>query len=81
MATIAQDALMREDPVALFWAQDILRLYSDEHTAKNEGKYAFVDAVTWADDIRRDKGSWQRDWHFIDIPIIDDQLDPSNINL
>lgn len=59
MARIAYGILMKNDPVALFWANDILKMYSDDFTSRNEGsKYTFIDAVTWADDIRRSDGSW-----------------------
>lgn len=37
--------------------------------------------MTWADDIRRTYGSWQRGWHFIDKPHIDEKADLSLIQL
>ena len=81
MATIAYNHLAKNDAVALFWAEDILKLYKDKYTSKNEGMYTFIEAACWADDIKKGKGSWQRQWHFADIPYLDPNADPKEIFL
>ena len=81
MATIAYNELLNEDAVALFWAEDVLKLHSDSYTQKNEGFYRFIEAVAWADDIRKGYGSWQRMWHFIDIPYVDPKTNPQQIKM
>lgn len=81
MATVAYNDLMENDPVALFWAEDLLKLYDDKYTDKNEDFYKFIEAAAWADDIKKGYGSWQRFWHFVDIPYVDPRADPSEIEL
>jgi hypothetical protein len=50
----------------------MLETYSDNITADREGKFKFVECVTWADDSKRRGGGWQSNWHFDDIPFVGD---------
>ena len=43
--------------------------------------YTFIEAATWADDIKKGSGSWQRLWHFVDIPYVDQNADLKKIEL
>ncbi len=50
----------------------MLKVLTDEnptgfHTRK-ENNYPFVECAALADDIKYRGGSWQSDWHFIDMP-------------
>ena len=52
ISRIAYDILQEEDPQALQKVTDVLKLYSDDFTNKNEDKYPFVESVTLADDMK-----------------------------
>jgi len=36
-----------------------------------EGNYSFVESSTFADSIKSKGGAYQKGWHFIDIPYLD----------
>jgi hypothetical protein len=55
---IAYDILEEKNPEALEQATELLRLYSDNTTIKNEDMYPFVECVTLADEIKRKGGGW-----------------------
>lgn len=37
-----------------------------------EGDHPFVECATFGDLIKRIGGGWQSDWHFVDIPFLDE---------
>ena len=37
-----------------------------------EGDYPFVESATLADTIKYKGGGWQSDWHFVDMPFLDE---------
>lgn len=57
VAYIAQDYLLKTNPDALKWANDLLAPFTDEC---GENLYPFVEAATWADKIK-DQG-----WHLFE---------------
>lgn len=72
-ARIAQEVLSEEAPEVLTKVTDILSVLekSDPTYTKNEGKHAFVECATYADDIKYRGGQYQAGWHFIDQPYLD----------
>ena len=65
MARVAQELL---DQQTIDEVEDILSVLkkSDPSWTKSEGDHAFVECVTFADDIKRMGGAYQSGWHFID---------------
>jgi len=45
---------------------------ADKKLTKNEGKHAFVECATFADDFKYNGGYYQKGWHFIDQPYLDE---------
>ena len=58
MASVAYEYVIKNEPIALYWSEDILRMYEDEITAQNERNFRFLEATTWADDVRKGQGTW-----------------------
>jgi hypothetical protein len=79
VARVAFNLLETEAPEQLSKAEQILSTLEkyDAKLTKNEGKHAFVECATFADDFKYHGGYYQKGWHFIDQPYLDEggQLD------
>ena len=81
IARIAYDILEKESPDALRIAEEILSLYSDDVTREEEGLHPFVECVTYADMIKYRGGSWQKGWHYDNLPFFSNGTDASDYDL
>jgi len=44
----------------------------DAKLTKDEGKHVFVECATFADSFKYNGGFYQKGWHFIDTPYLDE---------
>jgi hypothetical protein len=58
IARMAHDILMKENPIAVQNAEELLKVYSDNVTMENEGDHPFVEGVVLADLNKRRGGGW-----------------------
>jgi hypothetical protein len=58
LTRIAYDILAEESPKSLSAAEKLLEAYSDRITDEKEGTHKFVEACSWADDIKYRGGGW-----------------------
>jgi len=74
VARIAEDILETSAPDQLAKVNAILKTLesADSQGTKNEGKHAFVECATYADDFKYHGGFYQKEWHFIDQPYLDE---------
>lgn len=74
VARVARNLLETEAPEQLAKAEQILSTLDkyDEKLTKNEGKHVFVECATFADDFKYHGGYYQKGWHFIDQPYLDE---------
>ena len=74
VARIARNELETSAPEQLAKVEAILSTYEkyDSEITKDEGKHAFVECATFADDFKYHGGFYQKEWHFIDQPYMDE---------
>jgi len=74
VARIAYEKLTDENPAALKKANSLLAVATKAKPDLNpaEGDYPFVEGATLADTIKYKGGGWQSDWHFVDMPFLDE---------
>ena len=68
---MAYDLLSKENPLALSKAEDILSVMANQTLTDAERDHPFVECAAFADAIKFRGGSWQSNWHFVDIPYFD----------
>ena len=80
MARIAYDVLQEEDPAIVKKVNKLLKYLEDSHPdlTKKEGIHPFVECTNFADDYKYQGGDYQKEWHFIDIPFLDQGGDISD---
>lgn len=73
VARRAQDILQSENPAVFDYAVDQLRILEQYYPdlCNQEKNYPFVESSTFADHIKGMGYSFQSDWHFINIPYLD----------
>lgn len=62
---------MKENPLALKKAEDILEVMANQTITSSERDHPFVESSAFADEVKYKGGSWQSNWHFVDIPYFD----------
>jgi hypothetical protein len=82
VANVAQNLLLQNDSSA--WDAAINMLQSlrdyDPVLTSHENLHPFVECATFADDIKYNGGAWQSDFHFVDVPYVDEgQISDYNI--
>ena len=60
------------------WATDLLRKFQDKETDAHEKDYPFVEAATYADDIKYHGGAFQSKWHFDALGFVGDNSSASD---
>lgn len=68
---MAYDELVKESPQALAKAEELLKVMSGENITSSEKDHIFVEAAPFADMVKYKGGGWQSNWHFVDIPYLD----------
>ena len=70
---IAQILLEKDSPETVENINHILQIMelSSPSQTVYEGKHPFVECSAYADWIKYRGGSWQSNWHFVDVPILD----------
>ena len=70
---IAQILLEKDSPETVENINHILQILelSSPSQTVYEGKHPFVECSAYADWIKYRGGSWQSNWHFVDVPILD----------
>merc|ERR1719453_653049 len=73
-ALIAEKILLEEDAGTHEQVINILETLkiADPKWTTSEDKHPMVECATFADEIKSKGGSWQRGWHFIDEPFLDE---------
>ncbi len=69
VARIAYEKLNSHNSTVLTQANNLLKWLP--HPSDKENLYPFVECATLADDIKYTGGGWQSDWHFVDLPWLD----------
>jgi len=74
VARIAQSILEKKDPATYKQILAILAPLAkdDASWTKAEGKHPMTECATFADDIKFKGGMYQKGWHFIDTPMMDE---------
>ena len=74
VANIAQDLLEKNAPEALQAANDLFPYLTayDPYLTSHEGDHVFVETATFADDNKYHGEGWQADYHFVDLPWIEE---------
>ena len=74
VARIARNILVQQAPEQLAQVESILSILegADHKLTKDEGKHAFVECAPWADSFKYNGGYYQKGWHFIDQPYLDE---------
>ena len=74
VARIAYEILQNEDPAQLQKANAILAELkaNDPSAVSKEGAHPFVECAPWADSFKYNGGLYQKEWHFIDQPFLDE---------
>jgi hypothetical protein len=74
VARVAQNLLEKNDPTTFKKVLDILAILKrdDASWTKEEDKHPFTECATFADDIKYKGGMYQKGWHFIDEPLMDE---------
>ena len=89
VANIAQNLLEENAPDSLLAANELFHYLCDYDAdyCTHEDQHAFVESATFADDFKYHGEGWQSDFHFIDLPNIEEgsasdyELDESPRNL
>jgi hypothetical protein len=68
---MAYDFLMQESPEVVAKVEDLLKVMEGETNTISELNHPFVECAAYADYIKMRGGSWQSNWHFVDIPYFD----------
>lgn len=68
---MAYDILIEQSPEALAQVEDLLAVMANETITDVEKDHPFVECAQFADAIKYKGGSWQSNWHFVDIPYFD----------
>jgi len=77
-ARIAYDILQKDSPDVLAKANTILHNMSNYETKKAEKNYPFVECATYGDNFKYHGGIYQKEWHFIDQPFLDNKTSASD---
>jgi hypothetical protein len=74
VARIAENILSDKAPEQLEKARDVLKTLesTDASLTKNEKNHPFVECATFADSFKYNGGYYQKGWHFIDQPYLDE---------
>lgn len=74
MANVAQNLLLQNDVEAWNAANTMLQYLRDYDPVltSHENNHPFVECATFADDIKYNGGAWQSDFHFVDVPYVDE---------
>lgn len=74
VANIAQNLLLAHDQTTFDAANELLKLLrdADPYLTSHENLHSFVESATFADDIKYHGGEWQADYHFVDVPYVDE---------
>ena len=82
VARIAENILTEKNPGKLAEAKNLLAQLeqSDAKLTKNEKNHPFVECATFADDFKYNGGFYQKGWHFIDQPWLDEGGKMSDYN-
>ena len=72
VARVAFDILTKESPDQLAKAESILKQMSDYETQHLEKNHPFVECATYADAFKYHGGIYQKTWHFVDQPLLDE---------
>lgn len=73
VSRMAHDILKEKSPKTIEQVDDLLAVLkkSDPDWTVKEGKHPLVECATFADDIKYKGGGYQKGWHFIDQPYLD----------